>query len=677
MHQEARFVELISFRFFCHPLFLIGLAIRLALIILVVPHAASHWYVPFLENSIHHLPNLDPWSNFLHQGGTPLAFPYGIVMWLAFLPLVSLFMLIGAPVFMAYALTLLAADIGLLVVLKRLTYAPSNYLLALYWLSPIALFATYYLGFNDIIPILLLSLALLKVDQNQMARAGIFVAAAIATKFSMALAVPFLSIYLIHNKRLRFLLPRFLAGFGIGFLVLVGTWLLSPGARFMLMHNPEIDRLYNIAFPFGTTLYVYFLPLAYTLALFAAWRVKRMGFDLLLTLLGIAFFLVLLLSPAAPGWFVWVLPFLVIYQINSGRVAIGLVTLFSFLYLGLNILLIPLPALPFDERFLSLWQTLLLATGLIIAARMVREGVQSNEYFRLSRKPFVIGIAGDSGSGKDTLSESLTELFGKHSVTQISGDNYHLWDRQKPMWQVMTHLNPRANDLAQLSEDIRTLMNGRTVHARYYDHTHGRMSKPLPIYSNDFIIASGLHMLYMPALRNMCELRIFLDMDEDLRKHLKIQRDVTERGHTLQKVEESFIRREPDSERFIQPQRTHATLIFSLQPIHEQTLNDPQAPLRLKLCVQMLQGMYDEKLIRALIGICGLYVEILESKEDMLELIIEGETSGEDVALAARELLPHLRELLAIDVVWREGMNGVMQLITLTQIVQSLRKRLV
>ena len=59
----------------------------------------------------------------------------------------------------------------------------------------------------------------------------------------------------------------------------------------------------------------------------------------------------------------------------------------------------------------------------------------------------------------------------------------------------------------------------------FYNHASSKMSRPIKIKSNDFIIASGLHALYLPILRDSCSLKIFLDMDEDLRKHFKIHRD--------------------------------------------------------------------------------------------------------------------------------------------------------
>lgn len=676
-----------------HPLFLAGLAIRVGLLVVVLPSATQHWYAPFLAHSVEAF-SLDPWSAYLAAGGDRLAFPYGYAMWLAFLPLGALALLLGLPIAVGYGSTLLLADVALLYALRRLTNVADGTLLALYWLSPIILFATYWLGLNDLLPILLLMLGLAALRDAAPRWSAVYVVLAVSAKLSMILAVPFLFVYLFHNKRLRVFFVPFAAAMAAAFLVLQAPYLLSAGGREMLFGNPELAKVYDISLSFGNGLQIYLLPLVYLLVLFGAWRIRRMSFELLLALLGIAFFLVLLLTPASPGWFVWVLPFLVLYQSKGGRVAMALVGAFSLLYIGLSGLLAPLPTLPvagwlggirvaewlgLSTRALSLWQTLLLATGLILVARMLREGIQTNEYFRLSRKPFVLGIAGDSGAGKDTLANAVAGLFGKHSIVQVSGDDYHLWDRHKPMWQVMTHLNPRANDLAGFAHDIQTLADGRAVQSRHYDHVSGKMSKPQRLESNDFIIVSGLHVLYLPLLRELCDLKIYLDMDEALRRHLKIHRDVGQRGHSSEQVLAAIERREPDSQRFIRPQAMQADLVLSLQPIHPDTLVETEAdtPLRLKLSVHALQGMHYEDLVRVLIGVCGLHVDISqESADGAVDLTIEGETDSDDIALAARELLPQLNELLDITPAWQGGMLGLMQLFVLTHITQALRARL-
>jgi uridine kinase len=322
----------------------------------------------------------------------------------------------------------------------------------------------------------------------------------------------------------------------------------------------------------------------------------------------------------------------------------------------------------------------MVATGIILALRIWRETVSRNDYFRLSRKPFVMGIAGDSGAGKDTFSDAIKGLFGSHSVTTLSGDDYHLWDRQKPMWQVMTHLNPMANDLEGFANDLVALVDGKSIHARHYEHQTGRMSRPFNINSNDIIIASGLHALYLPILRECYNLSIYLDIDENLRRHFKLQRDVHQRGHSLEKVLSSFDKREPDSVRFIRPQASHADLVLSLQPIHSRILEDLNGkhPLRFKVVARSRHGLNEQSLTRVLVGICGLHVDMVVSNDaSEVELTIEGETSAQDIALAAQMICPRIFEFLDINPQWQDGVMGLMQLISLSHINQALTKRFI
>lgn len=298
----------------------------------------------------------------------------------------------------------------------------------------------------------------------------------------------------------------------------------------------------------------------------------------------------------------------------------------------------------------------------------------------LSRKPFVLGIAGDSGAGKDTFSDAMKGLFGSHSVTTLSGDDYHLWDRQKPMWQVMTHLNPMANDLEGFAHDLISLTDGKTIQSRHYDHQTGRMSRPFEIKSNDIIIASGLHALYLPILRECYNLSVYLDIDEGLRRYFKLRRDVHQRGHPIERVLSSFERREPDSEKFIRPQASYADLVLSLQPIHPRVLQeaDGKHPLRFKLVARSRHGLNELSLTRVLIGVCGLHVDMNSSRDaSEVELTIEGETSAQDIALAAQMICPRIFEFLDIRPLWQDGVMGLMQLITLSHINQALTKRFI
>lgn len=677
-----------------HPMFTIGLAARLVLIVCMAPLAVSEWYAPFLDVSTS-APTIDPWSVWIAREGAPAAFPYGYAMWAAFLPMTLVAKLTGLPLLYAYQLTILVADFCLLLTLRRLLPDRQRLLLLAYWLSPIIILASYGLGLNDLIPALLLCLSIVFVRQVELKSAGVVLAAAISAKLSMVVALPFFAIYLFNNRALRKRLPNFLSGFGSSALLLWVPFLFSGAGIQMLLGNPEMGKIYQLAIGLAGNVSIYVVPLIYLIMLYLAWRVRRLNFDLFQATTGMTFLLIVLMTPASPGWFVWCFPFLALYQAMSGRMAILLVGVFSAAYVLSTLLVTQLKFANGNELALgaalhvpgqlgshaaSLLHTGMVAVGLVLAIRIWREAISGNDFFRLSRKPFVVGVAGDSGAGKDTFADAITGLFGEHSVVKLSGDDYHLWDRQKPMWQVMTHLNPMANDLEGFCNDLVSLTDGKSVLSRHYDHQTGRMSKPFQIDSNDFIIASGLHALYLPVLRECYNLKIYLDIDEGLRRHFKLKRDVQQRGHTVERVLGSFEKREPDSERFIRPQSNHADVILSLQPIHSRMLEDldDKLPLRLKLVVNTRSGFNELSTHRVLVGVCGLHVDIVVGNDGSdVKITIEGEVSAADIAMAADILCPRVLEFLDIPPKWQDGMLGLMQLITLSHISQALTKRFI
>ncbi|MFT5801784.1 MAG: hypothetical protein ACI956_001594, partial [Nonlabens sp.] len=529
------------------PLFWIGFVLRVLVIGSFVPTAVSDWYVPFLDESLVNI-SMDPWGDWVSAGGSLDAFPYGYIMWLVFLPLVALAGLLDLPSEFAYMGTIALADVCLLVTLINLLPSQIKFVLKIYWLSPIIILVSYGLGLNDLIPAALLLLAIFFLHRNQILISTAFLVFSISAKLSMLVALPFFVIYIYNNKAHRRHMKTLILSFVIFGLSLALPFFGSDAAMMMLFGNPEMAKAFYMTLSLGNNVEAYVLPLLYLSLLYMGWRVRPLNFELFTILVGVSFLMIVLLTPASPGWFIWAFPFLVLYQAKGDSIGLILAACFSLGYVVHTLLVTPLAfaenvSFSFTQmsgyefevntlmmRFL---QTGILFSGVLMAVRMWREEITRSDFFRFNEKPITVGISGDSGAGKDTLADAIENLIGAHSVVKLSGDDYHRWDRNRPMWQVMTHTNPMANDLQSFSNDFFRLIAGKSISQRHYDHTSGKMTKPSIVKSNQFILVSGLHTLSLPLVRNACDLKIYLDIDEELRRFFKIRRDVHERGHTL------------------------------------------------------------------------------------------------------------------------------------------------
>jgi len=680
------------------PFFVYGLAGKLLLVALVVPLVQSQWFVPFLQYAVHHA-TPDPWTGFLENGGDRLAFPYGPIMLLVHLPLAALgagldalFGESPAIAGLGFRLTLLGAD--LLALWAMLELAPTRRRLILigFWLSPLSLYVTYWHGQTDIVPVTILLVAFVALKGLQPARAGALFGLAVATKLSMALTIPFVLIYLIRNRRLSPLVRPFITyGALVGLVILLPYAVLSHGFQRIVLGTPEAARLYALRLVMDGGVTLFLVPIAYILMLYACWRLRRSNFQLLLSISGVSFMAVVLGTLGAPGWYIWALPFVVLSldEGDNGGILIGAAFQILVLVLlaatqtgaripifGINILSPPM-LLP-NAQFVSLWTTLVISTGLLLMIRMYREGVQGNDYYRLSRHPLAIGIAGDSGVGKDTLARSIEVLFGAHSVAFIYGDAYHKWDRGAPMWRTLTHLNPRANDLLSFSRDTLAVLSGHTALRRHYDHSTGRFSHLIATKPRDIVVVSGLHGLLPRNLVEVLDLKIYLDASEDLRSFWKLRRDAISRGQTRESIQRSIEARRIDSETYIRPQAQKADIVFMLSPVNPDHLQTQPLPgyVPLKLTVVLREGLYAEGLARALIGICAMRIDqTLVGDGQDIEMTIEGDVQAEDIQLAAHSLLAHLDELLDVRPKWAGDMLGIMQVILLLHIDQTLHKR--
>lgn len=187
----------------------------------------------------------------------------------------------------------------------------------------------------------------------------------------------------------------------------------------------------------------------------------------------------------------------------------------------------------------------------------------------------VFAIAGDSGSGKTTLANILKQYFSNSIMLEC--DRYHKWERGDENWKKLTHLNPEANYITKMNDDIFDLKIGKDIYQVDYNHKDGKFTEKEHIESSDNIIVCGLHSLYVEN-ETIYNLKIFIDTDKELKNKWKIQRDVVERGYDVNKVLKQIEDRESDYLSYVYPQREKSDLVINF-------FNDSDDKLRLKLLI--------------------------------------------------------------------------------------------
>ncbi|CAN5168808.1 uridine kinase [soil metagenome] len=181
-------------------------------------------------------------------------------------------------------------------------------------------------------------------------------------------------------------------------------------------------------------------------------------------------------------------------------------------------------------------------------------------------KPFIVGIAGGSGSGKTTVSEKIVTHF-KDKLLYIAHDRYYR-DRSDLSMEERSKLNydhPDSFETDLLIEHLKALQNGETVQMPEYDFTtHTRKPGALTTATpHPLILIEGILILEHEILRNMMNLKIFVDVPADIRILRRLQRDVEERGRTVDSVVEQYLSTvRPMDEKFITPSREFADIVI-------------------------------------------------------------------------------------------------------------------
>ncbi|XP_057521043.1 phosphoribulokinase, chloroplastic [Amaranthus tricolor] len=212
----------------------------------------------------------------------------------------------------------------------------------------------------------------------------------------------------------------------------------------------------------------------------------------------------------------------------------------------------------------------------------------------------VIGLAADSGCGKSTFMRRLTSVFGgaaeppkggnpdsntliSDTTTVICLDDFHSLDRTGRKEKGVTALDPKANDFDLMYQQVKDLKEGKAVDKPIYNHVSGLLDPPELIQPPKILVIEGLHPMYDPRVRELLDFSIYLDISNEVKFTWKIQRDMKERGHSLESIQASIEARKPDFDAYIDTQKQYADVVIEVLPTQLIPDDDEGKVLRVRM----------------------------------------------------------------------------------------------
>ena len=182
------------------------------------------------------------------------------------------------------------------------------------------------------------------------------------------------------------------------------------------------------------------------------------------------------------------------------------------------------------------------------------------------KTPILIGITGGTGSGKTTVAEAIHSAFEGNSITMIMQDSYYK-DQSNLTFEERLKTNydhPNSIDTQSMIKDLKSLMSGNSIEMPVYDFANNtRKSETVTIIPTDIIIVEGILVLEDKDLRDLLDLKIYVDADADIRILRRMQRDIYERGRSMESVINQYLNVvRPMHEQFTEPTKKYADIII-------------------------------------------------------------------------------------------------------------------
>lgn len=182
------------------------------------------------------------------------------------------------------------------------------------------------------------------------------------------------------------------------------------------------------------------------------------------------------------------------------------------------------------------------------------------------KKPIVVGVTGGSGSGKTTVTKAIYDSFKGRSILMLEQDYYYKDQSHLPLKErrKTNYDHPLAFDTDFLIEHLTKLLHYETIEKPVYDYTIDTRSKEVIIQEpKEVIILEGILILEDPRLRDLMDIKVYVDTDDDIRFIRRLTRDINERGRTLESVIDQYLTVvKPMHNEFIEPTKKFADIII-------------------------------------------------------------------------------------------------------------------
>lgn len=183
-----------------------------------------------------------------------------------------------------------------------------------------------------------------------------------------------------------------------------------------------------------------------------------------------------------------------------------------------------------------------------------------------SKPPFIIGIAGASGSGKTTLSERILEEIGKDKIALLPHHAYYRNQDQRSFEERLkvNYDHPESLETELLIEHIHQLKNGQTVQLPVYDFVHHTRAKEvIQVEPKKLILIEGILIYVEKQLRQLFDMKLYVDTDQDICFIRRLRRDIVERGRTMESVVNQYLQMvRPSFLEFVEPTKRYADVII-------------------------------------------------------------------------------------------------------------------